>query len=133
MQYQIRYPTQFAIQTLAKRFNLPNSQTMQNWEYEVADSNRINEFLKAYIEESLTEDEKFVLMEILIQSFDDSDRNLAQDIDWQCLLYLLEKNIELHATTICYWACGNTAYDLCWTVTPYLRKIKLRNHLKISQ
>ena len=133
MQYQIRYPTQFAIQTLAKRFNLPNTPTMQDWEYIVADSNRINEFLKAYIEEPLTEDEKFVLMEILIQSFDDSNRNLAQDIDWQCLLKLLENNMELHATTICYWACGNTAYDLCWTVTPYLREIRIRNHLKIIE
>ena len=132
MQYPMRHPTEFAIQSLAKRFNLPNTPTMQDWEYEVADSNRISEFLQAYVEEQFNEDEKFVLMEILIQSFADSDRDLTQDIDWQCLLNLLEKNIALHATTICYWSFGNIAYDLCWAVTPYLRRIKLRNHLKIS-
>lgn len=131
MLYPIRYPTQHAIETLAKRFNLPYDPRMQDWEYEVADSNRINVFLKAYIEEQLTENEKFVLMEILIQSFEDSDLDLAKDINWQCLLGLLEKNIALHATTICYWSLGNKAYDLCWMVTPDIRRIKLRNRIKL--
>ncbi|WP_336954298.1 hypothetical protein [Acinetobacter sp. AS167] len=106
---------------------------MQDWQYEVADPSRIDEFMHAYLSNELNDDEKFALMETLLQSFEESSKILGSDRQWMTILQILQDNLDIHATTICYWACGNSAYNLCWRITPYLRKIKLRNHLKITQ
>ncbi len=79
--YFMLHPKAHAINALAKRFDLPNEPSMQDWEYEVADAQRINEFLIAYTEKTTSEDEKFVLMEMLIESFSDSNRELTTDQD----------------------------------------------------
>jgi hypothetical protein len=44
---------------------------MQDWEWEVADSERINEFPSAYESGELSDDERFTLMETILQSFED--------------------------------------------------------------
>ncbi|WP_227552365.1 MULTISPECIES: hypothetical protein [unclassified Acinetobacter] len=131
--YPQRYITASAIYALAQRFNLPYDPFMQDWEYEVADPNRIDEFIDAYLSNELNEDEKFALMETILQSFEESSKTLDSDQQWNIILQLLEDNLDIHATTICYWAYGNSAYTLCWRITPDLRKIKRRNHLKIIQ
>lgn len=131
--YPQRYITVSAIYALAQRFNLPYDPFMQDWEYEVADPNRIDEFIDAYLSNELNEDEKFALMDTILQSFEDSSKTLDSDQQWNIILQLLEDNLDIHATTICYWAYGNSAYTLCWRITPDLRKIKRRNHLKIIQ
>jgi len=128
--YPMRYPTRAAIDSLAKRFDLPNTVNMQDWEYEVADPNRIDDFINAYISNQLNEDEKFVLMETILQSFEESTKNLTSDQQWKSTLQLLENNLALHATTICYWALDEELLELCWKITPYLREIRIRNHLK---
>lgn len=130
--YSQRYITASAIHALAQRFNLLYDHFMQDWEYEVADPNRIDEFIDAYLSNELNEDEKFALMETILQSFEESSKTLDSDQQWNTILQLLEDNLDIHATTICYWACGNSAYTLCWRITPDLRNIKLRNHLKIT-
>ena len=67
-----RFPTRTAIASLATRFGLPNTLEMQDWEWEVADYERIDEFLDTYETEDVTEDELFVLMEMLLQSFSET-------------------------------------------------------------
>ncbi len=131
--YSQRHITASAIHALAQRFNLLYDHFMQDWEYEVADPNRIDEFIDAYLSNELNEDEKFALMETILQSFEESSKTLDSDQQWNTILQLLEDNLDIHATTICYWAFGNSAYTLCWRITPDLRKIKLRNHLNISK
>ena len=69
---EIRHPTKSATDSLATRFSLPNHDGMQDWEYEVADPEKINDFFEVYKNESTVEDEKFVLLEMLLQSFEDS-------------------------------------------------------------
>jgi hypothetical protein len=64
-----RSPTRAAINALALRFDLPNTQGMQDWEHEVADADRIHEFIAAYQSGQLDDDERFTLMELIIQSF----------------------------------------------------------------
>lgn len=129
--YPARYPQAHAIDSLALRFNLPNNPNMQDWEYEVADAERINEFLTVYLEKTTSEDEKFILMEILLQSFEESNRDLKLDYEWNRLLTCLENNLHIHAMTICYWARESIPLYLCWEITPYIRKIRKRHQLKI--
>ena len=52
---------------------------MQDWEWEVASPERIDEFLAAYEGGELTDDERFTLMETLLQSFEDVDAPLLND------------------------------------------------------
>lgn len=47
------------------------NRTCQDWEWEVADPARIDEYLNAYHVGEFTDDERFTLMETLIQAFDD--------------------------------------------------------------
>ena len=125
-----RFPTQAAITSLATRFGLPNTPQMQDWEWEVADPERIDEFLEAYETAETTEDELFVLMEMLLQSFCDAQLDLSQDVRWSTVVDHLNERAELHAHTIWYWSCLDTEdLEQLWPVTPYVRDI-LGRHLR---
>lgn len=99
-----RCPTRAAIDALALRFALPNTPEMQDWEYEVADPGRIDEFIAAYRSGQLDEDERFTLMETILASFDQLDGAGHSDPRWATVRGLLEANVMLHARTIWYWA-----------------------------
>ena len=71
-----RYPTNDARKSLALRLSRDIDELSQDWEWEVADSTRIDEFLHLYKSGELTEDELFSLMEIILQSFEDLNDNL---------------------------------------------------------
>ena len=128
-----RYPTREAIDSLAERFALPNTPDMQDWEYEVSNPARIDEFLDAYLNGGLNDDEKFTLMEMLIDSFEGSDIDLAVDSRWAHVLDQLDRNIELHAHTVWYWSClDNDNLDECWGVTPHIRAILARHRTRLQ-
>ena len=69
-----RFPTAAVIDSLARRLSLPNTPRMQDWQWEVADCARLSEFLDAYENSGLTDDERFTLMEIMLESFEDLAR-----------------------------------------------------------
>jgi hypothetical protein len=96
---ECRYPTKAAIEKLAATFKLPNTPDMQDWEWEVADPNRIKEFLNEYKNEKLLDDERFTLLEMLLQSFDESDLDLNNNNNWKELLELIRNNYKLHEYT----------------------------------
>lgn len=118
-----RFPTREAIDKLAHRFNLPNEPSMQDWEWEVADPQRINEFLATYISEDLTNDEKFTLIEIILQSFEDLDEPLESDSRWDKVLTILDQNIALHLYSVYYWSALDKDEGNQWRLTPFLRPI----------
>lgn len=123
-----RYPTRAAIDALALRFNFPNTHDMQDWEWEVADSDRIDEFLAAYQFAQLDDDERFTLMETIIQSFENLGGALHADLRWQTVVDLLDANIRLHAYTVWYWADPDEADpENHQAVTPSLRRILLKH------
>ena len=123
-----RYPTREAINALALRFDLPNNRDMQDWEREVADADRIDEFISAYQSGQLDDDERFTLMETIIQSFEDIGERLHVDTRWQTVINLLDTNIKLHAYTVWYWGDREEAdVEDCWTVTPSLHRIWLKH------
>ena len=104
----LRYPTGEAIEQLAARFGLPTGPDMQDWEWEVADSNRIDEFLAAYETGGLSDDERFTLMEMILESFEEIGRegiDLCADARWRRTMEALERNISLHAHSVWCWSC----------------------------
>ncbi|TWB22596.1 hypothetical protein FBZ89_103219 [Nitrospirillum amazonense] len=99
-----RHSTRQAIDALAARFDLPNHPGMQDWEWEVADPSRLDEFIAAYEAGGLSEDERFTLMETIIQSFEDGDQAPERDPRWAHVLGLLDRNVGLHGPSIWYWS-----------------------------
>jgi hypothetical protein len=99
-----RYPTAAAINSLANRFGFPNFPDMQDWSWEVADARRLDEFISAYSGGVLNDDERFVLMEIILQSFEELPNPLDLDPRWRSVLAALDQNIALHRCTVWYWA-----------------------------
>ncbi len=125
---EFRCPTRAAIDKLAETFSLPNTPEMQDWEWEVADSSRIEEFLNEYKKESISEDERFTLLEILLQSFEESETVLNKNDLWQEMLSLAQQNYKLHAHTVWYWSdFENENEDDQWKVTPFMRKLYANN------
>ena len=95
-----RFPTAKAIASLVSRFQFAAHSHMQDPEAELADPERIDEFLATYENGDLTDDEKFLLMEILLNSFEHSDRSLLSQTQWPRTLALLDHNISLHIYTV---------------------------------
>lgn len=125
---EIRHPTKEAIDKLAAELKLPNHDGMQDWEWEVADSEKINEFLEVYSLDSINDDERFVLLEMLLQSFEDSSIDLTNDKRWKDLLELIKNYFSIHSYTVWYWCCFEThEKEQWWRISEYMRKIYAEN------
>jgi hypothetical protein len=129
-----RFPTGEAIESLARRFDLPNHPGMQSWEWEVADPARINEFVEAYESGELNDDEKFTLMETIVQSFEELDEDLDGNARWAKLLTLIDRNISLHIHSVWHWSVleEDDQHNL-WRVTPYFRSILEKHRAKFAR
>lgn len=123
------FPNTNARLALAKRLNLPYHDNMQDWEYEVADVIHIDVLLNAYDLNDITEDERFLLIEMLFQSFEEVD-DLEKDTRWYRTLSLVENNLDLHTQTVLYWANGVESLEDSWNITPFVRNLRDQYHLK---
>jgi len=128
-----RFPTAAAIAAMASRFNVPHDPDMQDWEWKVADSTRLDEYLAAYRCGSLTDDDRFTLMETIIQAFEDHPDPLHANSLWHKTLLLLDTGIDLHAYSVWYWSdLEDELGDESWRVTPYLRKLVARHKSRLD-
>lgn len=119
-----RFPTAAAITSLIQRFDFHYDESMQDWEWMVSDSDRIGEFVDACTSGDLTDDERFTLMQTILQSCEDRMEPLEEQQRWSDVIQLLRDNVELHAHTIYYWSCMDTENDdEVWRVTPFVRQI----------
>jgi hypothetical protein len=96
---------------------------MQDWEWEVADATRLDEFISAYRDPDLSEDERFTLMETIIQSCEDLGDGLREDAHWAKVRALLEEHIDLHISSVWYWASLDTDLFDAWHVSPFMRSL----------
>lgn len=122
-----KYVTSESIYSLIEKLNLPEPEPFeQDWEYMVANVDRISEFLSFYEQGNLSIDEKFTLMIIIIQSCDDAlwDQRFNQEI-WGKIKHYLITESHIHRETILYWALLEDNRDLedCFAITPYIREI----------
>ena len=125
---ECRHPTRAAIDKLAATFSLPNTPDMQDWEWEVADPDRVEEFLNEYKNDKNTDDEKFVLLEMLLQSFEESELDLNKNEKWKELLKLIQSNFKIHEYTIWYWSVFDAeSKEKQWRVTPFMRELYAKN------
>lgn len=89
---KFRCPTKKAIKSLATRFGFRYSDNMQDWEWEVADYAQIDKIIETYKCNKLSDDERFTLMETIIQSMEDLGLALKFNEKWSKVLINLIKN-----------------------------------------
>ncbi len=96
----------------------------QDWEYEVADSSRVEEFVSFYENEQLDGDEKFALMIIVISSFNDLLREKGMEIAiWERIKRNLVMDRHIHMNTILYWADIGGELEDSWAIAPNMRAV----------
>ncbi|WP_338552427.1 hypothetical protein [Paenibacillus sp. KS-LC4] len=121
-----KYVTRSAVEGLVEKIKLPSpSEYTQDWEYEVADSNRVAEFLHAYENMDLNLEEKFALMIIIIESYNDAiSENKTEKNIAALIKYHLTKDINIHINTIYYWAkLDEMDIENVFAITPFIREI----------
>ena len=97
---------------------------MQDWEWEVADVARFDEFLNAY-RSQLSDDELFSLMEMLVQCVEDMVSPLKREVAWASISPLLALSASLHRSTIEYWAClGELEPEAQFNVSADMRRTR---------
>ena len=121
-----RYSTKDALDQLASWFGFEFTDGMQDPEVEWADAGRIDEFLAAYEQRTLSDDERFALMELLLNSFEFADEPLASLPQWPRTLALLEQHIATHICSVLTYAAPADSAD-GWKIGPDLWAIAERH------
>jgi hypothetical protein len=127
-----RFSTRTAIDSLAQRFGLPNDPQMQDWQWEVADPARLDEFLTAYETAALPDDERFVLMEMILQSFDDTDQVPHGSVSWSRIEQALDRNIAIHIHTVWYWSCVGDDLADAFRIAAFVRNVLERHRRRFE-
>lgn len=122
-----KYVTWQAIHSLAQKLNLPvPGPYEQDWEYIVSDSSRIGEFLSFYETETLTIDEKFTLMIVIISSCDDvlAVGECLQVEIMNRIRHIINSDRNIHKHTLLYWALEDEEeLENCFAITPFIREL----------
>jgi hypothetical protein len=125
-----QYVTREAIVSLIKKLNLPsNGEYSQDWEYEVADSSRVAEFIHFYENVALNIEEKFALMTVIVSSYNDAiEEGKTDNIISDKIKYHLSHDINIHKHTILNWALlDEESIEDCYPITPLMREVQNKN------
>ncbi|AXT61418.1 hypothetical protein D1816_14020 [Aquimarina sp. AD10] len=121
-----RYPNGISEKKLSNRLGLYWEESIQDWEFIVADSERLSDFLKIYQTELDNDNDKFTLMSLIVSSFDDgfSEEDIEIKELWEVCRIILEKECFLHFSIIKYWSLleEKDAKNI-FSITPYIRKV----------
>ncbi|MBN8822318.1 MULTISPECIES: hypothetical protein [unclassified Spirosoma] len=118
--------TQQAINIVSQKLHLPITGLEQDWDIELADSSRIDEFLTLFKQDNnLDNEQKYVLMALILASCDDAlqeGKALSRD-SWTYIEWVLKTHSIYHAL-IDYWGLptSKNENDL-FALTPYIRAI----------
>ena len=125
-----RVSTPQAIERLASdlALTLPDSFS-QDWESQVASRGRSGDFVKAYREKQYDEDERFVLMRLIIQAFDEALQfDESHEDAWREIVEMLLRDAALHESTIKYWCLwdeddGGLGDESWFSITKQMRQV----------
>ena len=118
------YPSSEAIKKLTKELKLGDNYS-QDWEYEVTDPDRLDEFIRHYHCGQLSDVEKFTLMLLILASYDDWLCVRHHGVDyWEDIKKILIQDEALHRNTVKYWSCEGNNIEDCFSITPLIRSLK---------
>ena len=100
---------------------------MQDWEWEVADPSLLPRLFELLGDAELSDDERFSLLEIVVQSIEDQESAAPEKTDaWRRAERALRERPALHATTIWDWSCLEDAAEKdaeCWALSPAMAEL----------
>ena len=97
----------------------------QDWEIELADAARINDFLAAYHDQLLCIEDRRALMALVLASADEYVSKEGQvPEEWTRIAQLLSQEEGLHREAIAYWKReGENDPEGWFSLTPHMRKL----------
>jgi len=97
----------------------------QDWAIEFADLNRVEEFILVAQTQSLTSEEKFAIISLILASYDrllDSTEEVENHL-WPQIAQLLDDNFEISNDLLQYWAqWEDERDDNLFAITPMIRE-----------
>ena len=116
------------IEQLSRKLSLPYMGFEQDWDVELADKNRIDEFISYYNENDLSAEMKYATMSILLASYDDflNDKELDIDYRWYEIEIILKSEKGIFRDLIEHWAVDSEIENM-FRITPLIREIKAAN------
>ncbi len=118
-----------AIKSLAEKLDLPYDKSLQDWSYKVADPDQLKKYYRLY-DRLIDEDEKIVLMEVMIQATDDQIESTGLSDAWASLEQRLIWDFHIHEHTIHHWINGDfNSLDNCREITPDMRALESNNKI----
>ena len=112
---ELRFPTAQAISRLNRELHLPASGHEQDWEVELADPNRLDEFVAYYSSSDLSDDERLALLSLIVASAQDRVASDGPGLWLNEVLSLLRQHPALADSIVAQWLRGD------WEITPYLQ------------
>jgi len=116
---------------LSKLLNEPIGIYDQDWEWVVSDSDRFRDYLKLYKLKYLTDKERNMLMEMMLQCVNDIrvEFGLIPKF-WLEVKDILNSDFHIHKKTIKYWASLNNFSCMLsdsWLISKEMRKVYWKN------
>lgn len=115
-----RHGRSHGIKVLSDFFDYPIDPFSQDWTYEVAEPEKIADYIEAYETASFDEDTKFSLMEMIIEAANDCD---SVENWWPKIKTLLKKDFTLHEYTIYYWCCFDSKLEDSFAISKRMRDL----------
>lgn len=115
------------IEQLSKDLLLPYTGAEQDWDIEMADYKRIDEFIKFYKGSNLSDDKRVAVMSLILSSFDDllNETNMEIDDRWNEIKLILKSEEFIFVDLIDYWSLSNEVEEVnLFRITPLMRNIK---------
>jgi hypothetical protein len=107
-------------ETVAKSIRVAHDSWMQDWPLEVADANRIEEFISHYDSEKNREC-RIAIAVLIAESLNDA---VAQGAASSQVLHQAGSILKNHPDIIEYWACRDAATDdEMFFITPWVRSL----------
>ena len=118
--------TKEAIESISQKLSLPFTGVEQDWEVELASSERVNEFVSFYQGTLLSLEEKKALMSLVFASYDDylNEHEIDKNELWSEIVFLVQSDKDLFKELINYWSLeGETSPENYFKITPLVRGI----------
>jgi len=123
-----RHPTEAARTALSAQLGFEDTHEFQDWERHFQNFEKIMSFVDLYEAGTLNEDEKFLLMELVLASASDADAVFFVSSDWRRIEDLLRRNSTLHAWSMWFWSCIDNESRIPYNdfaSSPYIQSILL--------
>ena len=127
MSKAVDYPSKETIIRLTKELQLKGAHNFtQDWEYEVANAEQLQNYIEYYQKEKLNVNEKVTLMRIILEAYNDFVALNAKDCRYRDMITeLIECDYSIHKETIKYWSCEGEELENCFIITAFVRSIKV--------